>query len=44
MYTLDARNHGNSGHVTQMDYHVMSKDTVAFCEEHRLERVSIIGD
>lgn len=43
VYALDARNHGNSGHVTQIDYHLMSRDTVQFCEEHRLENVSLIG-
>lgn len=43
VYALDARNHGNSGHVTQMDYDLMSRDTLEFCREHQLEQVSLIG-
>lgn len=43
VYTLDARNHGSSGHVSQMDYNSMSHDTVQFCKDHSLERVSLIG-
>ena len=43
MYAVDARNHGKSDHVAQMDYALMSRDTIEFCREHQLERVSIIG-
>lgn len=43
VYALDARNHGNSDHVNQMDYHLMCKDVVQFCEEHQLERTNVIG-
>lgn len=43
MYTLDARNHGSSDHVSQMDYNSMSHDTVQFCKDHSLERVSLLG-
>lgn len=41
---MDARNHGNSGQVSQMDYHLMSRDALEFCKEHSLEKVSLIGD
>ena len=43
VYALDARNHGNSDHVTHMDYALMSRDTMQFCKEHQLDRVSLIG-
>ena len=43
VYALDARNHGNSDHVNQMDYHVMCKDVVRFCEDHQLEKTTVIG-
>jgi pimeloyl-ACP methyl ester carboxylesterase len=44
VYAIDARNHGNSDHVPQLDYHLMSRDTVEFCEQHKLEKVSLIGN
>ena len=42
VYVLDARNHGQSPHVPQMTYDLMSRDTVSFQWEG-LERSMLIG-
>lgn len=34
MFVLDARNHGNSPHSSEMTYELMAKDTAQFIKTH----------
>ena len=43
VYVLDARNHGNSPHVSKMSYESMSEDTVMFMKEHGSRSWTLIG-
>jgi esterase len=42
-HLLDLRNHGKSFHSDDFSYEVMSKDVLDYCNEHQLNKVSIIG-
>lgn len=43
VWTLDLRNHGRSGHEEAMDLPIMAADVAAFCSEHALDRVTVLG-
>lgn len=43
VHVLDLRNHGKSFHSEEFNYDVMSKDVSDYCNEHHLDKVSIIG-
>jgi esterase len=43
VHLLDLRNHGKSFHSEEFSYEVMSKDVLDYCNEHQLDKVSIIG-
>lgn len=42
-HMLDLRNHGRSFHSEDFSYEVMAQDVLEYCQEHSLEKVSIIG-
>lgn len=42
-HILDLRNHGKSFHSNNFSYDVMSQDVLEYCQEHNLDKVSIIG-
>jgi len=43
VFTLDLRNHGESGHHDDMTYQAMADDVFQFISEHSLKDVSIVG-
>lgn len=43
IYTLDARNHGESAHTEEMSIESMCQDLKQFVEEHKFKRVSLLG-
>ena len=43
VWTLDARNHGNSPHTRTMGYQEMAEDVVSFMDKHELENVILLG-
>ena len=43
VHLIDLRNHGKSFHSDTFNYDVMSNDILEYCQEHNLEKVSIIG-
>lgn len=43
VYSLDLRNHGNSPHHPQLDYHVMAADVLSFMDAHSLEATHLLG-
>ena len=43
VFTLDLRNHGESGHHDDMTYHAMADDVFRFISEYSLENVTVIG-
>lgn len=43
VHILDLRNHGKSFHSDVFNYEVMAEDVLQYCNEHNLEKVSIIG-
>ena len=43
VWTLDARNHGDSPHADSMSYQQMAEDVVRFFDENELENVIILG-
>ncbi|XP_077509917.1 sn-1-specific diacylglycerol lipase ABHD11-like isoform X1 [Amblyomma americanum] len=43
VYTLDARNHGESPHTDDMDYILMANDVDLFCKERSLQKIALIG-
>lgn len=43
IHMLDLRNHGKSFHSDNFSYDVMSQDVLEYCQEHNLDKVSIIG-
>jgi esterase len=43
VHVLDLRNHGKSFHSNDFNYDVMSNDILDYCQEHNLNKVSIIG-
>ena len=42
-HMLDLRNHGRSFHSEDFSYELMAQDVLEYCNEHNLEKVSIIG-
>ena len=43
VWTLDARNHGDSPHADSMSYQQMAEDVVRFVDENELENVILLG-
>ena len=43
MYTVDARNHGETEHMSDMTYVQMSQDTLKFIKDQGLEKAILIG-
>ncbi|KAG0248641.1 hypothetical protein BG011_010045 [Mortierella polycephala] len=43
VFSVDLRNHGESGHSKDHDYQHMAHDVVQFLEEHSIDRPIIIG-
>ena len=43
VHMLDLRNHGKSFHSEEFTYEAMSNDVLDYCQEHNLDKVSIIG-
>jgi esterase len=43
VYTIDLRNHGQSGHDDQIDYQVMAEDVRETCEAIGLKKVHLLG-
>lgn len=43
VYTLDARNHGETQHTPEMTYDLMSQDTVKFIQDQGLDKAILIG-
>lgn len=43
IFTLDLRNHGESGHMDSMSYQEMADDVLQFMHEYKLQDVIIIG-
>ena len=43
VYVLDARNHGDSPHTSEMSFTLMSRDTVEFLREREVTRTVLIG-
>ena len=43
VWTLDARNHGDSPHADSMSYQQMAEDVVRFFDENELENVILLG-
>jgi len=43
VHILDLRNHGRSFHSEDFSYEVMAQDVLEYCEQHNLEKVSLIG-
>lgn len=42
-HMLDLRNHGRSFHSEDFSYEVMAQDVLEYCQQHNLEKISIIG-
>ncbi|XP_065291551.2 sn-1-specific diacylglycerol lipase ABHD11-like [Dermacentor albipictus] len=43
VYTVDARNHGDSPHTSDMDYALMAADMELFMREHGLPKAAFVG-
>lgn len=43
VYALDLRNHGDSPHIPQHDYHIMAADVSRFISTHKLIAPTVIG-
>ncbi|MEH6537957.1 MAG: alpha/beta fold hydrolase [Psychroserpens sp.] len=43
IHLVDQRNHGRSFHDEEFNYEVLSEDLKAYCEEHQLEDIILLG-
>jgi len=43
VYTIDLRNHGETGHAQPFNYETLAHDVKEFCEQHELEKVKLVG-
>lgn len=43
VYLIDLRNHGQSPHHEDFNYHVLAEDLVEFIKQHQLENVLLMG-
>ena len=43
MFTLDARNHGDSPHTNEMSLELMSSDLISFLRGNNISRCVLIG-
>lgn len=43
VYTMDLRNHGETGHAQPFNYETLAQDVKEFCDEHKLDKVKLIG-
>ena len=44
VYSLDARNHGESPHSKDMTFALMAKDVEHFCKQSNYEKISFMGN
>jgi esterase len=42
-WTIDQRNHGKSPHSDDIDYNILAKDLLDFCEQHQIEQPTVLG-
>ena len=43
VHLIDLRNHGRSFHDDEMDFEVMCEDVLHYCQQHNLDKISVIG-
>lgn len=43
VFTLDARNHGDSEHADSMSYPEMAEDVAEFLKSHQINQVHLVG-
>lgn len=43
VYTIDLRNHGETGHAQPFNYETLAQDVKEFCLQHDLKKVKLIG-
>lgn len=43
VHLIDQRNHGRSFHSDNFSYELLAEDLYRYCQNHRLEKISIIG-
>ena len=43
VHMLDLRNHGRSFHTNEFTYEAMVKDVLAYCEQHQLMGITLLG-
>jgi pimeloyl-ACP methyl ester carboxylesterase len=43
VYTMDLRNHGETEHAKPFNYDTLAYDIQAFCKDHGLEKVKLVG-
>jgi len=42
-WTIDQRNHGKSPHTDDIDYNLLAKDLLEFCDQHRINEPVVLG-
>lgn len=43
VHLVDQRNHGRSFHSDEFDYHLLAEDLKAYCQEHQLNDIILLG-
>ena len=43
MYTVDARNHGDSPHTEDLSYPLLAEDLLLFLQQHSIPTATLIG-
>ncbi|KAB7497677.1 Protein ABHD11 [Armadillidium nasatum] len=43
VYTVDARNHGESSHTNEFNYYILGEDILYFLEEHSIPKACLMG-
>ncbi|MEO2062361.1 MAG: alpha/beta fold hydrolase [Christiangramia sp.] len=43
VHLVDQRNHGKSPHSAEFSYQLLAEDLVAYCQEHQLEKIILMG-
>lgn len=43
VHLIDQRNHGKSPHSDEFSYQLMAEDIAAYCKEHQLENIILLG-
>lgn len=42
-WTIDQRNHGKSPHTNDIDYYLLAKDLLEFCNQHQINEPVVLG-